>query len=501
MTVSNTQTRIGYVGDGVTTGFPVPYVFIKSTDIDVYADGVLLGSGYSVTGGNGASGAVEFLVAPAVGIEIAIVRDTDLLQETDIPPNDPFPADAVERMSDKLTLIAQEQSADLARALKLPPYATIPALELPYPLTPLYYWRNNAAGDGIEFVDLSAGSDATALAAALAAPGGAGMVGILDAAGKISATTVEGALAELAVSIQTNNRNSADAGGTADAITASFTPAITAVTHGQVFFVRAAAANATTTPTFTPNSGTVTPWTIVKLNNQALGVGDIPGAGARIILVADTTLSRFVLINPAQQRPLQYQDEGSNLGATGTVDTVNFVGPTLVASRAGNTVTVTGSAATLGSPISASGQVNMDYTGLPAGLRRIVGTISGISTNGTNQVVLRVGNSSAGFVTSGYAAEGHAASTAVNGALETTGFALADSASAASVRHGHFTLTMVDASTNTWTCSFMVAQSDTARAMFGGGTITLTGPLDRVRLTSFGGTDTFDAGKFNILYD
>lgn len=177
MTVSNTQTRVSYLGDAVTTIYPIPYIFIKSTDVDVYADGVLLAAGYTITGGAGLGGSVVFAVAPALNVEIVIVRDTDLLQETDIPPNDPFPADTVERMSDKLTLIAQEQATDLGGALKLPPYATIPTFELPYPLTPLYYWRNTADGLGVEYVDLASGSDATALAAALAAPSGATLVG------------------------------------------------------------------------------------------------------------------------------------------------------------------------------------------------------------------------------------------------------------------------------------------------------------------------------------
>lgn len=40
------------------------------------------------------------------------------------------------------------------------------------------------------------------------------------------------------------------------------------------------------------------------------------------------------------QAALQFKDEGSNLGAAGTVDTVDFTGSAVTASRAGNTVTV-----------------------------------------------------------------------------------------------------------------------------------------------------------------
>ena len=35
----------------------------------------------------------------------------------------------------------------------------------------------------------------------------------------------------------------------------------------------------------------------------------------------------------------------------------------------------------------------------------------------------------------------------------------------------------------------------------GGGSVTLSGALDRVVLTTVGGTDTFDAGSVNIIYE
>ncbi len=93
------------------------------------------------------------------------------------------------------------------------------------------------------------------------------------------------------------------AGGTANAITGTFTPNITAATlatGATRVSVRAAAANSTTTPTFTPNSGVVAPATIVKGSNAALVAGDIAGAGHWIVLDWDTTLSKWVLLNPAK---------------------------------------------------------------------------------------------------------------------------------------------------------------------------------------------------------
>lgn len=88
----------------------------------------------------------------------------------------------------------------------------------------------------------------------------------------------------------------ADAGGTANAITANFTPDVS-LTNGQTVLVRAATSNTTTTPTFAPDG--LTAKTIVKGANSALAAGDIAGAGHWLELAWDSTLSKWVLLNPA----------------------------------------------------------------------------------------------------------------------------------------------------------------------------------------------------------
>jgi hypothetical protein len=87
------------------------------------------------------------------------------------------------------------------------------------------------------------------------------------------------------------------AAGTADVITANFTPAATALTNGLTLMVRANLANATTTPSFAPNG--LTAKTIVKGNGLALAAGDIAGAGHWIELQYDLSLDKWVLQNPA----------------------------------------------------------------------------------------------------------------------------------------------------------------------------------------------------------
>ena len=89
----------------------------------------------------------------------------------------------------------------------------------------------------------------------------------------------------------------AAAAGTADAITAAFTPTIATLVNGMLLIVRAASTNATATPTFKADGTAIK--TIVKGNNLALVAGDIAGAGHWIELQYDLTLDKWVLQNPA----------------------------------------------------------------------------------------------------------------------------------------------------------------------------------------------------------
>jgi hypothetical protein len=122
-------------------------------------------------------------------------------------------------------------------------------------------------------------------------------------------------------------------GGTSDAITAGYSPALTVLVDGQLCYVRATAANTTTTPTFSPNS--LTARTITKRGGQALLVGDIPGANAILELRYDLANTRWELLNPAGfiiTTPISNFLSGDvNLSNTGTF----FDGPSVAQGTSG----------------------------------------------------------------------------------------------------------------------------------------------------------------------
>lgn len=96
--------------------------------------------------------------------------------------------------------------------------------------------------------------------------------------------------------LQSNTGNAATSvGGTADAMTAGFTPALTAYTNRQIYRVVSPGANTITNPVI--NMDGLGNKTIKKLNGVALSVGDIAGSGHALLLYYDGT--NMLLINPA----------------------------------------------------------------------------------------------------------------------------------------------------------------------------------------------------------
>lgn len=137
---------------------------------------------------------------------------------------------------------------------------------------------------------------------------------------------------------------------------------------------------------------------------------------------------------------------------------------------------------------SASG-TNIDFNSIPSWVRRITVMLNGVSTNGTNNPMVQLGTSG-GIDAAGYV-------SSANSVGFTTGFGVGYGTAAASTLSGVFILTHMGG--NLWVYGGSASYSASAGAA--GGTKTLSGTLDRLRLTTVGGTDTFDAGSVNIMYE
>jgi hypothetical protein len=131
MTVSTTNTRDQFTGDGVTASLPTTFAFNASSEIKVTSRVILTGvetvltitTHYTVTGGEYETGTIT-IVDPATDfpntVEWTVERVTPLTQETDWVENANFSAESHERSADKLTMIAQERNDRAERALRAP---------------------------------------------------------------------------------------------------------------------------------------------------------------------------------------------------------------------------------------------------------------------------------------------------------------------------------------------------------------------------------------------
>jgi len=153
----------------------------------------------------------------------------------------------------------------------------------------------------------------------------------------------------------------------------------------------------------------------------------------------------------------------------------------------------------LGTAVTLTTQTSVDFTGIPSWAKRITVMFTGVSTNGTSPPILQFGDSG-GIETTGYLGSAGVvgASTAAS-SLFTNGIGLINAAAATVVMQGAVTLSLMTGTT--WVASGVLTRSDSAGANLVGGSKATSAALDRIRLTTSGGTDQFDAGSVNISWE
>ena len=159
---------------------------------------------------------------------------------------------------------------------------------------------------------------------------------------------------------------------------------------------------------------------------------------------------------------------------------------------------------TQGTAVASTSGTSIDFTGLPAWVKKITVMFNAVSLSGTAYMQVQLGDSG-GIENTGYTGSvtiignaGTGVSTALSAGFQTENHTYWV---AASTRMGMMTITNV--SGNIWTANWALGATGTSPAAnaFGGGVKTLTDTLDRVRITTTNGTDTFDAGSVNIIYE
>jgi hypothetical protein len=151
-----------------------------------------------------------------------------------------------------------------------------------------------------------------------------------------------------------------------------------------------------------------------------------------------------------------------------------------------------------GTAVATTSGTSITFFSLPSWIKRITVMFNGVSTNGVSLVQVQIGSGS--VTTSGYSSScSNVYGTNLCAVGTSTSGFTTQNGNAALNRLGHMIITNVNG--NTWVASYAFGGSGSSNNEVGGGIVTLSGTLDRVVLTTVNGTDTFDAGSVNILYE
>jgi hypothetical protein len=154
---------------------------------------------------------------------------------------------------------------------------------------------------------------------------------------------------------------------------------------------------------------------------------------------------------------------------------------------------------TLGTAVASTSGTSIDFTSIPSWVKRITVSFQGVSgSSGSSNFQIQLGAGS--ITTSGYigAATFHSAS-AISATNYTSGLVVQNATDANALYSGIYTF--VTLGSNKWVGSGAIEGNQSSYGGSGSTSITLGGTLDRVRITTVNGTDTFDAGTINILYE
>jgi hypothetical protein len=140
-----------------------------------------------------------------------------------------------------------------------------------------------------------------------------------------------------------------------------------------------------------------------------------------------------------------------------------------------------------------------DFTDIPSWVKRITVMYNGVSKSGSALPLIQLGDSG-GIETTGYLSASTQTGSSTATQTSTAGFVL-NAGGSGNVFHGAIVLNLLDSTNNIWVANGTLSFSDVAFNMYTGGSKSLSATLDRVRITTSNGTDTFDAGSVNIMYE
>jgi len=443
------DSKLILLGDGVETVFPYNFLIYDDAHLAVYLDGVLQSTGYAVDGvGDALGGDVTFDTAPAADVVVTLNLEVPFTQELSYTQGGKFPSASHEKGLDLNTMLCRRLNEVDSRALLVP-----------------------QGGDSTE--DLELPSQTARANKYLAFDGDGNPVAT---AGTENAFVVS----TFMETVLDDSNGSEMAETLIDSATAETAPA-----SGDLILLSDVSANAGRKMTLS---------NVLKVIND-LAEDTTPDKAADFVAVYDTSAGGVKKAKPDNLIPAASETVSGRIEIATQAEVAAMTDTSRALTPNHNTLINTATQA------STSG-TSIGFTGIPAGVRRITIHLSGVSTNGTSDIVLQIGDSG-GIENSGYLGSAAAYSSGPNlgSTTYTAAFGVHPSVAAVTVTHGVAVLILMDAAAFTWSYHGSVSNSNTTTCASGSGTKSLSAELTQLRITTAGGANTFDAGAISVTYE
>ena len=156
---------------------------------------------------------------------------------------------------------------------------------------------------------------------------------------------------------------------------------------------------------------------------------------------------------------------------------------------------------TSGTAVASTSGTSIDFTSIPSWVKRVTVMFNGVSTNGSSNLLIQIGSGS--VLTSGYGSSAIYGGTSIGGSNSTAGFIITSAAGSTNTFSGANTICLFGSNTYVSTGNLIYDSISPAPFVMSSAGVraSVGGAIDRVRITTVNGTDTFDAGSINILYE
>ncbi len=225
----------------------------------------------------------------------------------------------------------------------------------------------------------------------------------------------------------------------------------------------------------------------ISMTGDASGILNLNSNGTNVVAVSSTGMAVTGTLAATGAVSGTTGTFTSTLGVTGAI-----TGSSTVAGSTGILYPLTS-----GTAVASTSGTAIDFTSIPSWVKRVTVMFSGVSANGASALLVQLGTGSTTFTTSGYLAVASYGDTTTNFVSSTAGFPIFQN-NAVQVFSGTTTITNI--SGNNWVAIHSGANG-TSFSNNGGGNVALAAALTAVRITKVTGTETFDAGSVNILYE